>query len=116
MDLSPGNRKEPETFRAGRITTVEPWFIADGCFLIVARAISKSAPGRSFESTMLGERFRVRGGFFKNLSWHFSHGDVKLEHRNLRASPPTIDLPMSPNEFDFRMCREIEEQRMLCAI
>src|ERR1700682_5608789 len=98
MDLSPGSRKEPETFRAGRITTVEPWFIVGGCFLIVARAISNSAPGRSFESTILGQRLRLGGGFFENVSWHFSHGDVKFEHRGLRAASPAIDLPMRAHE------------------
>src|SRR6478672_278401 len=41
---------------------------------------------------------------------------MKFKHWSLRASPPTINFPMSPNEFCFRMGGEIEQHRMLCAI
>src|SRR6266550_6788594 len=82
---------------------------------MVARAIS-TAPERSFRSTISGQRFRLGGGFFKNLSWHFSHGDVKFKHRSFRAPPPTIHLPMSTHEFDFRMCGQVKQHGMLSAI
>src|SRR5438105_5863604 len=83
---------------------------------MVVSAIAQSPAGGVSQEKILGQRFRLCGGFFENVSWHFSHGDVKFEHRDLRASPPTINLPMSPHEFDFRMRREIEQQRMLSAI
>src|SRR5882724_781321 len=102
MDLSPGSRTEPETFRAWRITIVDLSFITEDSFLMVV-AISKPAVGRSFKATISSQRFRLGRGFFKNLVWHFSHAHVKFEHRRFRAPPPTIDLPMSPYEFDFRM-------------
>src|SRR5882724_2787291 len=73
-----------------------------------------STTGRTLEVS--GQGFRLGGGFFKNLGWHLSHGDVKFERGSLGATAPTIDLPMSAHEFDFRMCRDVQQHRMLCAI
>src|ERR1700680_241274 len=132
MDLSPGRRSAPAIFRAGRTTTVESFVSFDICQSIYRKreAILRLSgrmkawmqrAKRSFSidnrklpiANPLHHRLRFGSSFFQNVGWYFLDCHIEFEHRRLAPATPPAHFPVSPQELNLRVPRQVQQQRML---
>src|SRR6516165_9647596 len=92
----------PETFRAGRITTLGSW----GMYFVRRR----SRYGR------LNQCLRFRGRFLEDFRGHFLDANAEFKARRWIATTPAIDLPVGAHKRYLFAILEVQEQRMLAAI